>query len=78
MTEKNFYAFPRPIGDVGSECLYYNEAQTGMTFRDYVAVSAMHGLLSNSAIQKNNDHLADEAYKIADEMLAAREAENHD
>jgi hypothetical protein len=61
-------AFPWAHGDM--TC-------TGMTLRDYFATKAMQGLLSAQTeewnIYDHNHELADEAYRIADAMIAARE-----
>ena len=50
----------------------------GMTLRDYFAAKAMQGMVSHwwtgfIAIFFNNRHLAEDAYKMADAMLKARE-----
>lgn len=51
--------------------------QDGMTLRDYLAAKAMSGWLASfgpeDAIKVN--HVAEFAYKVADAMLEAREAE---
>jgi len=48
--------------------------QDGMTLRDYFAAKAMQGMLSeNSGIRYPTDELVDFAYKVADEMMKARE-----
>jgi hypothetical protein len=44
----------------------------GMSLRDYFAAKAMQGLLTNFGYEENG--YAQSAYKIADAMLAAREA----
>ena len=47
----------------------------GMTLRDYFAAKAMQGLVENANWRGMPEHsLAKEAYKLADEMLKAREA----
>jgi len=81
MTEKNDGgpAFPQehgirkqyqPTGIITGEILI--QGNPGMSLRDYFAAKAMQGLLSNFNV---NDDLiySDMAYKIADEMLEARE-----
>jgi hypothetical protein len=49
-----------------------NYLQEGMSLRDYFAAKAMQGLLTNFGYEENG--YAQSAYKIADAMLAAREA----
>ena len=60
-------AFPWAHGDM--TC-------TGMTLRDYFAAKAMQGLLAAQTEEWNiYDHyyeLADEAYRVANEMMTAR------
>jgi hypothetical protein len=47
----------------------------GMTLRDYFAAKAMQGLVENANWRgMPEDALAREAYKLANEMLKAREA----
>jgi hypothetical protein len=50
----------------------------GMTLRDYFAAKAMQGLLAAQTGEWNiYDHyheLADESYRVADEMMIARNA----
>jgi hypothetical protein len=49
--------------------------KSGMTLRDYFAAKAMQGLVENANWRGMPEHsLAKEAYKLADEMLKAREA----
>lgn len=50
----------------------------GLTHRDYIAIKALQGMLSNSefsiqACNFNPEYLAKKAYKIADLMLKAGE-----
>ena len=46
-----------------------------MSMRDYFAAKAMQGLVENANWRGMPEHsLAKEAYKLADEMLKAREA----
>ena len=49
---------------------------TGMTLRDYFAAKAMQGITStlSGTAPVLYDAIADDAYKIADAMLKAREA----
>lgn len=44
----------------------------GMTLRDYFAAKAMAGMLSEGRSSNAKDWMPEEAYKIADAMLAAR------
>lgn len=49
----------------------------GMTLRDYFAAKAMQGISARGVSNKPGDILkfiADDAYRLADAMLAAREA----
>ena len=55
--------------------------QRGMSLRDYFANSAMQGLMSeylskgsNNGYWRDYDMIAKEAYRVADEMLKARES----
>ena len=46
----------------------------GMSLRDYFAAKAMCGLVANSNLKgAKSSHIANDAYQIADAMLAARE-----
>ena len=62
-------AFPRPY----SEDAFLEEtdylAQDGMTLRDYFAAKAM----LRTSVNTSYEDLAKTAYKIADEMMKARE-----
>ena len=63
-------AFPNP---------HYREAP-GMTLRDYFAAKAMQAIISDSryggliGVNNYHYHRAEDAYKMADAMLKAREA----
>lgn len=45
----------------------------GMTLRDYFAAKFMQGVCANPDKLYNDNHLAAEAYQMADAMLKARE-----
>ena len=63
-------AFPGPNWTVNGDG--ETEAdQHGMTLRDYFAAKAMQGLLTSGDYTWS--HAADDAYSMADAMLAARE-----
>ena len=53
-----------------------DEANRGMTLRDYFAAKAMQGMLAACTgwSDANQDRLASTSYRMADEMLKAREA----
>lgn len=57
-------AFPRPY----SGATQY--AQEGMTLRDYFAAKAMETMVKEYAFYEN---VAEHAYRMADEMMKARE-----
>jgi len=66
MTQSNEPAFPA--------CNEANVNQTtGITKREYIAIAAMQGLLANSwyVPRYGSDSVADRAYEIAGQMLAA-------
>lgn len=44
----------------------------GMTLRDYFAAKALHGILSHPDMPLDDDKLAEFSYRVADEMLKAR------
>ena len=75
-TIENPEAFP-VIGD----SINQNYIQKGMTLRDYFAVNAAQGILSNGHPHFFGnieglivpDYLAEQSYKIADAMLKERE-----
>ena len=48
--------------------------QSGMTLRDYFAAKAMHHWLSLPIDDRQREKMGNEAYKVADAMLKAREA----
>ena len=56
-------AFPQPINP--------SEQGRGMTLRDYFAAKAMQSMLNNST---HYESVAKYAYRMADEMMKAREA----
>ena len=61
-------AFPRSGND---DCT----SEFGMTLRDYFAGQALVGMLSEGRSNSNaKNWMPEEAYEIADAMLAAREA----
>ena len=55
-------AFPQPINP--------SEQGRGMTLRDYFAAQAMQSMLNNST---HYESVAKYAYRMADEMMKARE-----
>ena len=59
---KNEPAFPVPE----------NHEWTGITIRDYFAAQAIHGWMQGNRAYPEYD--AEDAYKLADAMLKAREA----
>ena len=73
---KNEPAFPRSMYSTNgpfNSSVY--SAGYGMSMRDYFAAKAMQGLVENANWRGMPEHsLAKEAYKLADEMLKAREA----
>jgi len=58
-----------------TESNWHNEnvRTEGLLLRDYFAAQAMQGMLVNGAFDKF-DHIALDAYRMADAMLRAREA----
>jgi len=69
-------AFPRPYSEdeVDGHCY---KAHVGMSLRDYFAAKAMHGQINNPLpIGNDETHrlIAERSYRMADEMLKAREA----
>ena len=48
-------------------------AQEGMTLRDYFAAAALTALINTRSAGDGFDEHADDAYAIADEMLAERD-----
>jgi hypothetical protein len=51
------------------------EQHQGMSLRDYFAAQALVGMLSEGRSNSNAKHwMPEEAYELADAMLAAREA----
>ena len=53
---------------------YENKPQQGMTLRDYFAAKAMAASRSRNSSYATWKDLAEDAYEIADAMLAAMEA----
>ncbi|WP_343577975.1 hypothetical protein [Pseudomonas sp.] len=69
-------AFARPAGDY-SGTRNGNTAQVGMTLRDYFAAKAMQAMIANDwpiYDDESTKHLTGYAYRMADAMLAARDA----
>lgn len=50
------------------------KSEGGMSLRDYFAANAVAGLLASSAEYESPSEPAEEAYLIADAMLAVRQA----
>lgn len=65
-------AFPRPASEYRENGVPVDTTrqQDGMTLRDYFAAAALTGLLSDY----RTEDVPFEAYKLADAMLAEREA----
>jgi hypothetical protein len=66
--QARYYAFPLEHP--------HSTSHQGMTLRDYFAAKALQGLIAQPYMTEtnNNGHLAAEyAYRMADEMLKARE-----
>jgi hypothetical protein len=54
-----------------------DEGNFGISIRDYFAVRAMQGMLSNSELTtsiNSQDQFAELSYRVADAMLKARES----
>ena len=70
----NIPAFPRPASPAHE--YGFHKHQDGMTLRDYFAAKAMQGMFASGNLPQSvqDDELAFAAYKMADEMLKAREA----
>lgn len=64
-------AFPMPANEYSG-----TGPEWGITTRDYFAAKAMNGICGHHDTWGMSDYgaIAEEAYKIADAMLAAREA----
>ncbi|EPC6088462.1 hypothetical protein [Citrobacter freundii] len=74
-------AFPVPGYKYIDEQYYtrFVKATTGMQLRDYFAAKAMQGILANPGQLDNvtdsaTEWVAEDAYRVADAMLKAREA----
>ncbi len=64
---KNEPAFPAPAG-------VSHITEQGMTLRDYFAAKAMQTMLGWDNDHTNWDSYAEDAYRMADAMLKARQA----
>jgi len=60
--------------DNGGPAFPWNGESSGMTLRDYFAGQALTGLVAswNRKFDMIADYFSDDAYRIADAMLAAR------
>ena len=67
-------AFPIPMFKDDKGNIVYKQ---GMTLRDYFAAKAMQGLMSEQSHGNapSDTNVAEWAYRVADEMLKARENE---
>jgi hypothetical protein len=82
MNHHNPPAFPRPLSHDAvyraDECLRqgdsidFQQAQQGMTLRDYFAAAAISGLAARSYGNLSSEAMAKQAFAIADFMLANR------
>lgn len=73
MADKETGGLAFPFNDIGGNC------DPGMTLRDYFAAKALQGWIagypetsSHPVVAGNEDKVAQEAYQMADAMLAAR------
>jgi hypothetical protein len=75
---KNEPAFPRPASEAHQHGMH--KPQEGMTLRDYFAAKAMQSILNSDkyvgliGVNRYEQRTAEDAYKMADAMLKAREA----
>lgn len=67
----NFPAFPFP-GFVGADHIPAQPSNSGMSFRDFVAVKAMESLLLHDPEDAPSE-LARQSFELADAMLEARD-----
>ena len=63
--ENNLSAFPVTVGD--------QVFSNGMLLRDYFAGQFLAGIMADPTCDGRSDHIAEDAYAFADEMLNARE-----
>ena len=75
--EQPYFAIPDDLAD---QVKRIRTRTNGMTLRDYFAAKAMQGIISasgdnNGHVDYHEDWVAKNAYKMADAMLKAREAE---
>lgn len=83
---RNPDAFPRPMGWNGHthhEEHESNEGQVGMSLRDYFAGQALIGVMvmraaMHDVVDVSQESIAEEAYELADAMLAASAEEAPD
>jgi len=54
---------------------HWGDPNQGMTLRDYFAAKAMQGLLATGKSDYLDEHVALDAYNLADAMLKQREEE---
>lgn len=77
MSDHSTPAFPRPQSR-GSSGTVTAEAQSGMSLRDWFAGQALAGVMSGRATINADGWVPQAAYRLADAMLAARDAEQED
>ena len=68
-------AFPATVQEDIDGYPRYAAGNVGMSLRDYFAGQALAGMLADSTRQSSLENYADDAYDIADAMLAEREKE---
>ena len=68
-------AFPMTVQEDIDCCPRYAAGYGGMSLRDYFAGQALAGMLADSTRQGSLENYAEDAYGIADAMLAEREKE---
>ncbi len=73
MSNKYEKAFPTGtlVQHIDGRDEYLSGEDFGMTLRDYFAAKAMQGMLAYSSLEE----IPTEAYKMADAMMVAKEAE---
>ncbi|VEB97373.1 Uncharacterised protein [Cedecea lapagei] len=69
-------AFPRQQWEYDGQNNVLQYQEEGMTLRDFFAAKFMQGVCANPDKLYSDEHLAKEAYEMADAMIKARSAHN--
>ena len=70
------FPVPPPVAETDGVMMLWRHAEGGMSLRDYFAGQALAGMQASVAANWTTIEFAQQAYKMADAMLTAREEQS--